>query len=210
MTPHARLIAAIFALISLAGQTPRHLGPTASRGGKPAAELGRRLVGRWENAQEGREFLKGGGVAIYRSAGERVYRFGLYSVVSADRVRMAVGSGVEQWRIKRLTSDTLVVTDDRGRELRLHRAKVEPPAQLSAAARCEIGMRVILTAEEQYKIDHAEYIAIGPGESFVRTGLLGVEPRCPSGGRYTVVEHEGEVTVHCSIKEHDFGGKGLR
>jgi hypothetical protein len=212
MPPIARLTLAAVVLtcaaISTPGQTSRHGRPAAKHAG---ADLDRRVVGTWEDASRGVQFLEGGGVVRYREGGARVYRSGLFKSLGRHRLRIESGRGVQTWTIVKLSADELVVAESPGCVRRYRRVKASRDAAATAAMRCEIGMRLIITAEEQFYIDHAVYKPVGPGESFVRAGILSVEPRCPAGGRYTVAfDPDGRVIVHCSVKEHDFGGHGLR
>lgn len=209
MTTLRPLIAAVLALLCVsggAGQTaPKH----SQRTKQPASDLQKQIVGKWENRTTGIQFLQGGGAVYYRERGAAIYREGLYTVGKGNRVRITSSAGSGLWTIRKLTKDALVLVTPAGREERLARAKPASPS--SPAARCETTMRLILTAEEQYDLDHAFYRAVGLRESFVKAGLLGHEPRCPAGGRYAVVlDADGRPVVHCSVKAHDFGGRGLR
>jgi hypothetical protein len=173
--------------------------------------VSKQIIGKWENGATGVEFLQGGGVIFYREGGKRIYRQRLYKFASPNRITIDEIKAPLKWVVKKITTDELVVTDASGHDQRFKRIKTDSAARKTPAAQCETNMRGIMVAEEQYMIDHAKYKPIGVGESFVKPGLLGKEPHCPSGGSYTVViDGEGKLVVHCSVKEHDFGGRGLR
>jgi hypothetical protein len=172
--------------------------------------LSKQLIGRWENNATGMDVLEGGGIVFYKEGRKRVYHQTLYKLVSPNTVLLQQAGGAQKWVVKRLVGDDLTV-EVAGKQQKFKRIKVSPASRKTPAAQCETNMRSILIAEEQYMIDHAKYKPVGAGESFVKPGLLGKEPHCPSGGSYTVViDAEGKLAVHCSVKEHDFGGQGLK
>lgn len=180
--------------------------------GTPSAttKLAKQIVGRWANQQTGVEFRKDGTFGFYREAGERVYKPGRYKVAAPNRIKVERDGASQEWVVKKITPEVLVVLVG-GRDEALSRTTKGVGLKPLDAYHCEINMRTILTVEEQYKIDHAVYKPVGPSESFVTAGLFSKEPRCPSGGRYTVtVGDDGAVAVHCSRKDHDFNGRGVR
>ena len=189
-------------------QNPTSKGPGS---GMSAVELSKRILGRWENPTTGFHFLEGGGISFYRQGGKRITSLRMYQVVAPNRIRIQRVGGSEVWVVKKVTKDELVVGDGSPREQRYKRVKTDAAWRKSPAVRCETIMQSIMIAEERYMIDHAVYKAVRPGESFVRAGLSADEPSCPAGGKYSVtVDKVGSLAVHCTIKDHDFGGEGLR